>query len=356
VIGDIIKALQSGKYDPAEVAVAITQTGGACRASSYLSLLKKALIDAGFEQVPIISLSPSVGKLHEQPGFKLNMNEYMARAALSMVYSDSISRLYYATAAREIEKGQAKALSNHYMKMLENGDLHLTPRDILNTLEEASTAFNCIPMSSNPLPVVGIVGEIYAKYNSFCNFQVTDWLIEQHVEVVVPVLLEFFLSWLVNEEVRAQTNLKQPGLFSRFAAQGEKWIWSFLGLVENKLQTFRYLRPLHRIRDLATRAGNILNLNNQYGESWLIAGEIGGFMQEGVENVLCLQPFGCIANQVIAKGVERRIKNLYPDLNILFLDVDAGVSEVNFFNRLYFFLDSAKKHTVVGEHPSLLNP
>jgi predicted CoA-substrate-specific enzyme activase len=355
VIGDLIKALQSGKYDVNNVAVAITQTGGACRASSYLSLLKKALIDAGFEHVPIVSLSPGVKGLHEQPGFNLDFKQYMARAAISMIFSDSISRLYYATAAREKEKGQAKAMSEYYMAMLDSSEFSLAPRNVLQTLEEASINFNRIPMIEDDLPVVGIVGEIYAKYNSFSNFHVADWLIDQRVEVVVPVLLEFFLSWLVNEEVRAKTNIKVPGVLSRFAALGEKWVWHFLGIVESKLQGFRYLKPLHRIKDLATRASTVLNLNNQYGESWLIAGEIGGFMQEGVENVLCLQPFGCIANQVIAKGVERRIKRQYPDLNILFLDVDAGVSEVNFFNRLYFFLDSTRKEHALKQNPPALS-
>ncbi|MBI9051420.1 MAG: 2-hydroxyacyl-CoA dehydratase [Anaerolineaceae bacterium] len=355
VIGDLIKALQSGKYNLENVAVAITQTGGACRASSYLSLLKKALIDAGFEQVPIVSLAPTARGLHEQPGFNMDMKQYMARAAISMIYSDSISRLYYATAAREIEKGQAKTLSKYYMSLLDSGELSLAPSSVLQMLEEASINFNRIPMINDDLPMVGIVGEIYAKYNSFSNFYVAEWLIDQRVEVVVPVLLEFFLSWLINEEVRAKTNIKAPGVLSRFAALGEKWIWSFLGLVEKKLQFFRYLQPLHRIRDLATRASTILNLNNQYGESWLIAGEISGFMHQGVENVLCLQPFGCIANQVIAKGVERRIKREYPDLNILFLDVDAGVSEVNFFNRMYFFLDSARKQHAIKQNPPLLS-
>ena len=355
VIGDLIKALQSGKYDVNNVAVAITQTGGACRASSYLSLLKKALIDAGFEHVPIVSLSPGVKGLHEQPGFNLDFKQYMARAAISMIYSDSISRLYYATAAREKEKGQAKAMSDYYMAMLDSSDFSLAPRNILQTLEEASINFNRIPMIEDDLPVVGIVGEIYAKYNSFSNFHVAEWLIDQRVEVVVPVLLEFFLSWLVNEEARVKTNIKTPSVLSRFAALGEKWVWHFLGIVEGKLQSFRYLKPLHRIKDLATRASTILNLNNQYGESWLIAGEIGGFMEEGIENVLCLQPFGCIANQVIAKGVERRIKRQHPDLNILFLDVDAGVSEVNFFNRLHFFLDSTRKQHELKQIPPALS-
>jgi len=351
VIGDIIKALQSGKYDPEQVAAGSWITGGQCRASSILSLLKRALIAAGYENVPVVALTTDKN-LHEQPGMELNLVKYIHRALLASIYSDSISAMYHSTAVREVTKGEAKALADELLAPLEKGLLPLTRSDILDGLSRAVNRFNKIVTRERNLPKVGIVGEIYVKFNSFVNNQVTQWMMDQEIEVVVPPLLEFFASWFVNADERVRNNLRQKDLLWVLANVVERYVDGFLNKTEAVMQGFKYYHPSHSIRDVANKARDIVALTHHYGEGWLIAGEIGEFVKNGVQNVLCLQPFGCIANQVVARGVSKRLKQKYNDLNLLFLDLDAGVSEVNFFNRMYFFINHARQTKMIGEAQS----
>jgi predicted nucleotide-binding protein (sugar kinase/HSP70/actin superfamily) len=342
VIGDVIKALQSGKYDLNNVVVGSWQTGGQCRASSILPLLKRALIATGFEDIPIVALTTDKS-LHEQPGMNLNVAKYVHRALMAAVYSDAISVLYHATAVREVNKGESMALANELLAPLERGELALNRASILGRLGTAVKTFNTIRTRNKDFPKVGIVGEIYVKFNSFVNNQVAQWLIEQEIEVVVPPFLEFFLGWFVsaNERVRSHISQYDGGWLLANALEG--YVQGFLDESEIVLQGFKHYHPRHSIRDIAHKATDIVSLTHAYGEGWLIAGEIGEFVKSGVQNVLCLQPFGCIANQVVAKGVAKRLKEKYQNLNLLFLDLDAGVSEVNFFNRMYFFINHAKE-------------
>jgi len=186
------------------------------------------------------------------------------------------------------------------------------------------------------------MGEIYVKYNSFVNNRVAQWLMDQGIEVVVPPLLEFFSGWFVSAKSHVESNLRKLDIRWLLALRLEKYVRAFLDDVAAVMGGFRYYRPHHTIQDIAQKAQEIVALTHQYGEGWLIAGEIGEFVKDGIQNVLCLQPFGCIANQVVAKGVAKRLKEKYSRLNLLFLDLDAGVSEVNYFNRLHFFINHAK--------------
>ena len=341
VIGDLIKALQSGKYDLDKVVVGSWQTGGQCRASSILSLIKRALIAAGFEDVPIVALTTN-RKLHEQPGFKLNLPQYVYKALMAGMYSDSVAAMYYATAVREVHKGEAKALADRLLMPLLNGSLPLDKESILGRLDNAVQAFNSIKTQVRDYPKVGIVGEIYAKFNAFVNNNVAQWLIDNQIEVVVPPFLEFFAGWFVMANVHVRENLRGLDLQWVLANLMDKYTSGLLNEVDEVRRKFNYYHPSHSIHDIAHKAQDIVALTHQYGEGWLIAGEIGQFMEAGVKNVLCLQPFGCIANQVIAKGVEKRLKEKFNGLNLLFLDLDAGVSEVNYFNRMHFFVNHAK--------------
>jgi predicted nucleotide-binding protein (sugar kinase/HSP70/actin superfamily) len=169
-----------------------------------------------------------------------------------------------------------------------------------------------------------------------------QWLIDQELEVVMPPLMEFFGVWPTNAQNSVRWGLKNPDLMWLLSFVVEKYVQSFLNNADEVLKGFNYYRPWHTINDISAKAQEIVNLTHQYGEGWLIPGEVGSFVKDGVPNVLCLQPFGCIANHVVAKGVEKRLKIKYPNLNLLFLDADAGVSEVNYFNRLYFFANQAK--------------
>ncbi|GMR02946.1 MAG: acyl-CoA dehydratase activase [Acidimicrobiia bacterium] len=341
LIGDLIKALQSGEYRREDVAVGLTQTGGQCRASCYLSMLRRAMISAGFEDVPIVSISAPQRGLHDQPGFRLNSHKYIYLAALGAIYSDALSILYYATATRALDRAEPRRLADRYLRLLDTGELPLKKSAVLDTLRRAVAAFNDIEITTDTYPRVAILGEIYAKYNGFANNELVEWLIERDVEVVVPGLVEFFLSWVINADVAVRADVHRRSLLSLMKSPMLRYANSVLDEVDEVMSRFSRYERTYRVEDVADNAQEVLSLTHRYGEAWLIAGEIGALASEGVHNIICLQPFGCIANHVVAKGVERRIKELHPQANILFLDTDPGVSEVNYHNRLSLFLHQA---------------
>jgi predicted CoA-substrate-specific enzyme activase len=341
VIGDVIKALQSGRYDPADVAVGSWQTGGQCRASSVLSLTRKAMIAAGYQDIPIVALTMN-RKLHAQPGNDLNFLEYIPKALMACVYSDAIASMYYATAVREVNQGGALALADELLDPLARGVMPLERQAVLARLRDAVARFNDIPTMDRRYPKVGIVGEIYVKYNSFANNHVAQWLMEQGIEVVVPDFLTFFLAWFANANARVRENMARRDIAWLVYNLLEGRVQGVLNQSQAIMRGFKYHRPRHTIQEIAHTAGEVVSLMHSYGESWLIAGEIGTMAEDGVPNVICLQPFGCIANQVTARGVAKRLKAHHRNLNLLFLDLDAGISEVNYFNRMHFFVDQAR--------------
>jgi predicted CoA-substrate-specific enzyme activase len=340
-IGDLIKALQSGIYDLKRTAIGFSQTGGQCRATSYVSLIKKALIAAGFENVPVVTISTSMQVLNEQPGFKFNTKVYMYRALISMAFTDALSDMYYSTVTRERNKGDAKRIADRYLTEFMEGKIPTEKKALLNALRRAIAEFNAIEVCEGFYPKVGIVGEIYVKYNAFSNNNAAEWLIDQGIEVVMPTFLEFFASGVILVEQRVKKNLARHDLLWLLALLGKKLLHNFMDEVHAIMKNYKRFYRHTSIDDIAKNAQEILSLNHQYGEGWLIAGEISSFMKNGISNVLCLQPFGCIANHIVAKGAEKKLREIHPQLNLLFLDADAGVSEVNFFNRMHFFLNHA---------------
>jgi predicted CoA-substrate-specific enzyme activase len=341
-LGDLVKALQSGKYDLSRTAVGFSQTGGQCRATSYPSMIKKALVAAGFAEVPVVTLATSLKSLNDQPGFKFSISDYTYKASISMMFMDALSDMYHSTVIREKSKGAAQEIADKYIDAYMTGRIPLTKAGLLASLEQAVDDFNNIETASLSYPKVGIVGEIYVKYNAFSNNHVAQWLMEQGVEVVMPSFFEFFAGGIVCTEYEVKSKVKQRDALWLLAVLGEKLVQSYLRQFDSIMQQYRYYHHHHDIQDVAAKAQEILSLNHQYGEGWLIAGEIASFARDGVPNVLCLQPFGCLANHIVAKGVQKRLQEKYPNLNLLFLDADAGVSEVNFFNRMHFFVDHAK--------------
>ncbi|MDR2938062.1 MAG: acyl-CoA dehydratase activase-related protein [Prevotellaceae bacterium] len=344
VIGDVIKALKSGDFDPENTAVGITQTGGQCRASNYLPLIKKAMVNAGFENVPVISVSTATG-LHEQPGFALPWAKIIRKFLAAVICADELSKMHYSIVFREVNKGESRHLLDKYLDELEivieeNGRV----KDIYSLLAQAVKDFNALPVQPGSFAKVGVVGEIYLKYNAFANLNLVDWLNKQGVEVIVPSLLDFFIQDFVNFDVNAKANLDTRTVKGKLVGRALKWYLNrYFKRAEKLCRSFRFYRPNHNIDQMAQQASKIVNLAHQYGEGWLIPGEISAFAAEGVNNVISLQPFGCIANQIISKGVEKRMKDKYPKLNLLFLDFDASTSEVNVFNRLYFMVKAAKE-------------
>jgi predicted CoA-substrate-specific enzyme activase len=345
VIGDTIKALQTGGYDPKEVIVGSWETGGQCRASNISCLTKKALVSAGYEDVPIVTLSTRLKSFNPQPEFKFNVVQYLIKAMFSMIYTDGISALYHASVVRERVKGDALALTEKWMSPFENGSMPLTRQTVMANLRQAVADFNSLSTYKERLPQVGIVGEVYVKYNTFVNSHIVQWLIDREMEVVLPPLLTFFLGSFVGFKAGVRERIRRPDLLWALSAVGHRLVQSVLDEAEVVLDGFRNYPKHRRITEIAQTASNIVQLTHQYGEGWLLSGEVGEFVRAGVKNVLCLQPFGCIANHVVAKGVARRLKDLYPDLNLLFLDLDAGGSEVNLINRAHFFVEQAKTST-----------
>ena len=343
IVGDIIKALRSGKYNRDEVAIGITQTGGQCRASSYLSLIKKAMISNGFEDIPIISLSTGNINEIEQPGFKINWLKTLPITFFAMLFADSLSKMYYATAPRARVKKQADQLKEYYTRKLQQ---LITERKghkaIYALLADAVNHFNQVETLNKECPQIGIVGEIYVKYNSFGNQHSVEWLVEQGIEPVIPPMIEFFAQCFVNYDSNIDNYLSAKNYVSYLLYFFEKVAQRYINKTNQILAGFKYYQPFHSIRDMAKKAQEILNLSNQFGEGWLIPAGIMTFAEHGINNVISLQPFGCIANHVVSKGVEKRMRDLYPKLNLLYLDFDDGAGEVNVLNRLHFMVSSLK--------------
>lgn len=344
VIGDIVKAFESGLYDPETTVVGMSQTGGQCRATNYVPLIKKALISAGYQNVPVIAAAHSKALANEQPGFSMAVHRIIRPAFASMLYADAIARMYYRTAVREREPGQAETIRNHYLETALPAVEADDTQGLLNHLEEAVLSFNGAVASEAPLPRIGIVGEIFLKYNSFSHMHVVDWMMAQKVEVSVPSLTDFVMQFFVNTAEKQRRFLERRTALSRMVgAFLEYYAGRLVDRFEGILRGFRCYEPTVSIYQKARMAEDIVSLSNQFGEGWLIPGEIAGFAREGIWNVVCLQPFGCIANQVVAKGIESRILRRYPMMNMLFLDFDAGTSEVNILNRLHFMIENARR-------------
>ena len=342
IVGDIIKAFESGKYDPKNTAVAMTQTGGQCRASSYLSLIKKALVDAGYADVPVIAFSFGSAIKNEQPGFRINWLKLMPIALYSVLYSDCIAKFYYAAAAREKQPGQAAKLRDMYLQAGEKLILEGRHDDLVSYLTMAANEFNRICKDIR-LPKVCVVGEIFLKFNPFAQKNVTDWLMSNGVEIVPPLLLDFFMQSFVNKRVDEEKHLSRKTVASFIYGMVYKRIMKYVARVNKAAAAFRYFTPFNDIFKEADEARKVITLSAQFGEGWLLPAEIMSCARQGVSNVVSLQPFGCIANHIVSKGIEKRIKRFFPDMNILSLDFDSGVSDVNITNRLLLFIDNLKE-------------
>ena len=341
IIGDIIKAFKEGRYNPSEVAVGITQTGGQCRASNYLPMLKKALVDAGYTDTPVISLTFGDNLDNNQPALNINWVKILPVALRAVLYSDCINKMYHASVVREKEKGDANELRNECLKagakLIENGD----SKALYKCLEIATEEFDSI-CKDVVLPKVGVVGEIYLKFNTFAQRSVVDWLIEQRIEVVPPVLADFFTQTFVNRKAKVSAHIEKRQISDYLLGLCYRLVRSEVRKVNKICSTFRYFTPFGDIFHEARLGEQVITLNAQFGEGWLLPAEIMSYAENGVKSIISLQPFGCIANHIVAKGIEKKIKSLYPTINLLSLDFDSGVSDVNIKNRLLLFIEKLK--------------
>lgn len=341
IVGDVVKAFKSGKYDPKQTIVAMTQTGGQCRASNYISLIKKALEEAGYPSVPVISLTFGSSLDSRQPSFRVNWVKMLPVALRTILYSDCISKFYYAAVVREKEAGQAARLRDRYLQEGEELILKYQTKDLLGRLSEAARQFNDICRELD-CPKVGVVGEIFLKFNPFAQKNVIEWLTEQGIEVVPSVLADFFMQNFVNRKVRVESCIQQQFLPDFVYKLAYKMVGCQIEKFNKVGSEFRYFNPFKDIFEEADEAKKVISLNAQFGEGWLLPAEILSYARQGIYNVVSLQPFGCIANHIVSKGIEKRIKSVIPELNMLSLDFDSGVSDVNITNRLLLFIDHLK--------------
>ncbi len=341
IVGDVVKAFKSGKHDPKKSAVAITQTGGQCRASNYVALIKKALTDAGYSDVPVVTLTFGVTLGNPQPGFKVNWMKILPQAIRAILYSDCLSKFYYASIVREKSPGLAVKLKDSYMDLGAKLIVESRDNELYDYLEQAAKDFDAICLDKE-CPKVGVVGEIFLKFNPFSHKNVIDWLIDKGVEVVPPIITDFFVQAFVNKKVNLETHMESRSMWDFLYTFGYNLVKRQITHVNAKASHFRYYIPFGDIFEEASRADKIITLNAQFGEGWLLPGDIMSYAASGVNNVISLQPFGCIANHIISRGVERKIKQFYPNMNLLSLDFDSGVSDVNVINRMLLFLENLR--------------
>lgn len=345
IVGDIIKGLRSGRYDLAHTAVAMTQTGGQCRATSYAGIIKRALVANGFQHVPLLTLGVSVHAAEQASPqqFSLPWRKYTHLIVATLLFSDALSKMFHAAAARELHAGEALRLRDKFLGLADPLIRANAPKRLFQLAGEAARAFEAI-CADRETPRVGVVGEIFLKFHPFAHQFLLKNIMSHGVEVVPPLLTPFFLQEFVNVEVRQRmglTDTRTPRLVLRTLYA--HYVRRPMAHINRQCRAFRYFRPFADIYEDARGAENVVSLAAQFGEGWLLPSDIVAFVRDGVKNVVSLQPFGCIANHVISKGVERRLHALCPDLNMLSLDFDSGVSSVNVTNRLLLFLDDLKK-------------
>ena len=352
IVGDIIKALKSGKYDLKNTAVVMSQTGGQCRATNYAGLIKRAMVANGFQDVPLLTLgvTASTGEAsgstddkqdyNEQEGFNVPWLKYSQIIVTAILYGDAINEMYNACIVRERKPGIAKQLRDKYMRLIDEPIAKNSAKGLVKLLEQAAVEFDKMTIDRD-LPKVGIVGEIFLKFNPFSHQFLEKYIISKGIEVVPPQLAPFFLQEFVNVEVQKHMRLscsRVPDMVVKGAYQA--LIGRRLRQVNKAASKFRYFRRFTNIFDDAKEVDGIVSLAAQFGEGWLLPADIIGYIRDGVDNIISLQPFGCIANHVISKGIEKRLHERFPSLNLVSLDFDSGVSEVNVTNRLLLFLDS----------------
>lgn len=339
VLGDIINALQSGKYDPEQTVVAITQTGGQCRATNYISQIKNGLESAGFPNVPMIALSTGKVYQNDQKAFRIPLLKLLNITVYSLLYADCLQQMFSAMTVRERTNGQAQALFDKYIARGVEAAGRNDHHALLLLLRHAVSEFNEMDITGKELTRVGLIGEIYVKYNNYGQANTTKWLRENGVDVHTPPIIDFLMQYFVNSEVNESNGVEKRSLLGKFI---RPLFWKYMneriGKVERIMERFRFYEPSESIYAKAEYAADILDLSNQFGEGWPLVAEIACYARNGINRIVCIQPFGCIANHIVAKGIEKRVRKFYPDVNLLYLDVDGGTAEVNIRNRLRFLI------------------
>lgn len=339
-LGQIISALKSGEYDLKNTAIFMSQTGGGCRASNYVSLLRKALIDLDMREIPVVSFN--IAGLEENPGFKITPKMGF-RMGIGAIYGDLMMRLLYRTRPYEKVAGSAEALMESWKDRIVDNIIHFNPGTYRNNLKSIVKEFDELPRIDAVKPKVGIVGEILVKYHPNANNNIVDIIEEEGGEAVVPDFIDFFLYGMYSKKFNYET---LSGTYSQYkinqiAIKAIEWLRKPM---REALEISHNFTPPAYIEETAHEASRVLSLGNQCGEGWLLTGEMMELINSGVNNILCLQPFGCLPNHVTGKGVLKTLRNLNPKANITAIDYDPGASDVNQLNRIKLMMATAHKN------------
>ena len=340
VTGQMIEALESGKYDLNKTALIMSQTGGGCRATNYIAFIRKALKDAGFPNIPVISFN--VVGMEKMPGFKLTP-EMLEKLLKVVVYGDLLQKMLTKNRAYEVNKGESQKLYNAWMEKCKKLVSHSSLSDFKKSIYEMVDDFEKIELDTSiKKPKVGIVGEVLIKYHPFGNNFVADKLEQEGAEVILPDFMGF-IKFIATHKITFNTLIKTDKYKAKLFKAAIKLIDILekderIALASSKKG---YLQPCN-IWDLEDKVKDILSIGNQTGEGWFLTAEMIEYIESEIPNIVCVQPFACLPNHVVGKGVIKTIREKYPYANISPIDYDPGASEANQTNRIKLLMAVAK--------------
>lgn len=340
-LGQIIYALKSGEYDLNKTAVFMSQTGGGCRASNYVALLRKALKDLGMEQVPVISFN-MVG-LEKNPGFKLTLH-LLRQLVFASLYGDLMMKCLYRVRPYEIEKGSAEAVMNSWFRKIVDNCVNLNKNEFKWNLQKIVDDFDSIPIHEDMVkPRVGIVGEILVKYHPNANNNLVEIIEQEGGEAVVPSFVDFFEYTFLNK-IYNYSNLSGTYKDMLVNKAAISFVEHYRKYVRAACEKSKRFEPDHHIEETAANAERFISVGNQCGEGWLLTGEMVDLIDDGIKNILCLQPFACLPNHVAGKGMLKALRQYDDKANIVAIDYDPGASSVNQLNRIKLMMSTAFKN------------
>ena len=342
VVGQLIEAVQSGEYDTDHLALMMTQTGGGCRATNYVGFIRRALEKAGYGHIPVISLNLS--GLEKNEGFKLDAN-LLIRVLYAALFGDIFMRCVYRMRPYELNKGEVEEVHKKWLDKCNKFIMgkHLSFFKYQKMCKEIIKEFDAIPIDENRKPRVGIVGEILVKFAPAANNYLVNLLESEGAEAVVPDLLDFMYYCFYNQIYKAEHlgTSKKAARISKLGITG----MNFMRKCSSKaFKNSKHFEEQSNIYELVEYAKEIVSIGNQTGEGWFLTGEMLELIHQGTENIVCTQPFGCLPNHVVGKGVIKAIRKKYPKANIVAIDYDPGASEVNQLNRIKLMLSTANKN------------
>lgn len=350
-IGQIMRALKSGEYDLNNTSVIISQTGGGCRATNYISFLRKALKESGMEHIPVISLNAC--GLESNPGFNFNLN-MLRKSLMGLLYGDLFMRVLYATRPYEKVKGSADRLYRTWAERCKESIRVGKFKEFKENIYEIVKDFDNLELLDIKKPKVGIVGEILVKFHPDANNDVVKVIEEEGGEAIMPDLTDFFLYCAYDQTFKHK--YLGASLISKIGSDiGIKYIEMYRKPLKNALKSSERFSAPNSIHELAKGAAPILSIGNQTGEGWFLTAEMVELIESGVHNIICVQPFACLPNHVTGKGMIKELKRRYPVANIVAVDYDPGASEVNQINRIKLMLSTAFKNLELKEKDEKLS-